>query len=181
MTPRDELAARRQQMRVYQAEDRVITAYRDHLRLEDHDATVQWVEEQLEAAWFARDYWMIDRVDVREMIDGEVDVADVDQGMGAVTAHSRWYPELRVGDLSIGRDGRNKLVVTHELAHVLVEARYPRDEPGNGHNARFARTMLETTYRTLGSNFYLALYEAYQDWNVDADPRRDHHEHVDGT
>lgn len=59
----------------------------------------------------------------------------------------------------------NELIVLHEVAHVLCDARYG----SQSHDPWFARIYLELVCTAMGSEAYVSLWSAFKQLGVDCD------------
>lgn len=146
------------------AVDSALSRHHDVVRFSHIDQVRMWVEQVIDASddWFARDYWMIEHIEVYSS-KARYDV----RSKTSCIAEAFWDLRNATGYLWFSPSAYHGVAVAHELSHVLTNARYPAPDPGNGHNARFARTYLETTYRVLGQEAYVRAYAQFNRHGVD--------------
>ena len=127
-----------QQSAVYAAEGRV-QAGRQFV---DHDQAQMFVDSITASDWWTDCYPDVRRIDVVVQREDAPNVAaDRSQTIG------------------LNSRGLNERVILHEMAHVVT--------PGAGHTAPWVRERMNLTYRVLGSERYMELYEAFRAEGVD--------------
>ncbi len=74
-----------------------------------------------------------------------------------------WEPENHGGVMEMAPIHRCELILLHELAHILADARYG----SQAHCPWFARTYLELVYRVMGSETYQQLYTSFNENQIE--------------
>jgi len=128
----------KQQQAVYTAEGRVS----EGRRFMDHDAAQMFVDSLTASDWWTDCYPDVSRIDVVRQRENSPNVASTTSN--------------KIGLNSYGLCER---VILHEVAHIV--------EPDVGHNGPWVRAFLNLTYRTMGSDSYMELYEAFTNEGVD--------------
>jgi putative metallohydrolase (TIGR04338 family) len=118
------------------------------------DELQAWVDALRDEIWWERFYPQVLRVEVALAPRG-----------GSVGA---WFPREKAGQIEMGPHHRNELVVLHELAHVLADARYK----SQAHCPWFARVYLELVYFVMGADAFNALHDAFHEHGIEHDPPR---------
>lgn len=114
-----------------------------------------WVDGLRENVWWERFYPQVRRVEC----------GFVSGGKGSVGA---WFKDKGAGRIEMAPGHRNELVVCHELAHVLADARYG----SQAHCPWFARVYLELVYLVMGWATWDSLHRSFDAHDVEHDPPR---------
>jgi putative metallohydrolase (TIGR04338 family) len=141
-----------QQFEVYAAEGGVPPGRVFHSSREMQD----WVDNLREEPWWERFYPQVLRV---EAVFG--------RGPGSVGG---WFKDRGSGRCEMAPPHRCELVVCHELAHVLADARFG----SQAHCPWWAKVYLELVYATMGTEPWTALRDAFVrdgiEFNPDPEP-----------
>lgn len=84
---------------------------------------------------------------------------------GTRSSVGSWHPAKAAGKIEMLPVHFNELIVLHELAHVLAEARYG----SKSHDPYFARTYLELVALVMGPDSYQQLYDAFNEAGIKHD------------
>lgn len=101
--------------------------------------------------WWPFFYWQVEYVEVGRARAN---------GAGSVGV---WYPEKNAGRIEMWHGHLTVPDITHELAHVLADARHG----SKSHDPWFAREFLNLTYLISGSNAYVNLRDAFVRYRIE--------------
>jgi len=172
--PRDQ-----QRSRVYDAENKINNKTKSNVggRLETVADVEQWVEKIRRSVWFRNRWPFIREIRIKDgrgtrngfawaSATTEPLFARTEPGFDPLTNRYK-----TIGFLNLPVWSRSRLVILHELAHIVTNSEYMasrgyKQTPVAGHGPEFCSVYLALVRRYLGEPFYLELRENMRSRNV---------------